>query len=440
MILDVNETTLNKINNPTMRSYAGIYVSIYNDFINQIKTSGIEIDPQDYSAQVNTKTKELEKEGAILRNNDKSIYINNISPACVACQTGRGSATYFISLKCHRDCFYCFNPNQEKYEYYLTNTRDPIIELEKIKNRRERVEHLALTGGEPLLHKEKTIEFFNYAREQFPDAYTRLYTSGDHIDVETLESLRDEGLQEIRFSIRMHDLAKGQRNTYDSIALASEYIPYVMVEMPVLPGTLEEMSEILVELDRLNLYSINLLELCFPLYNADIFNEKGFKIKKRPFRVLYDYWYAGGLPVAGSELVCLDLVKFALDNKLSLGVHYCSVENKQTGQIFQQNQDQNLSDTTYFSPQDYFIKIAKVFGEDIEPVKEIFSIMKYFGFEENQEHNSLEFQVKLIPMLASLNIEVGISSNVFEKRNGETYLRELKIDLTTPQKFKLEDL
>ena len=156
--------------------------------------------------------------------------------------------------------------------------------------------------------------------------------------------------------------------------------------------------------------------------------------------MLYDYWYAGGLPVAGSELVCLDLVKFALDNKLSLGVHYCSVENKQTGQIFQQNQDQNLSDTTYFSPQDYFIKIAKVFGEDIEPVKEIFSIMKYFGFEENQEHNSLEFQVKLIPMLASLNIEVGISSNVFEKRNGETYLRELKIDLTTPQKFKLEDL
>ena len=55
--------------------------------------------------------------GATFRNDDKSIVVNRISPACEACQLGVGSATFFISLRCHRSCFYCFNPNQEDYEH-----------------------------------------------------------------------------------------------------------------------------------------------------------------------------------------------------------------------------------------------------------------------------------------------------------------------------------
>ena len=175
------------------------------------------------------------------------------------------------------------------------------------------VHHLALTGGEPLLHKEQAIAFFEYAHAHFPDVYTRLYTCGDHVEAQVLEDLKDAGLQEIRFSIRMHDFARGQRSVFERIALAKDFIPHVMVEMPVLPGTLEEMKEILLELDRLGLYSINLLELCYPLANAEVYREKGFKVKSRPFRVLYDYWYAGGVPIAGSELVCLDLLQFAAE-------------------------------------------------------------------------------------------------------------------------------
>src|SRR5690606_10229188 len=168
-------------------------------------------------------------------------------------------------------------------------------------------------------------------RKLFPQAHTRLYTCGDHVDEPTLQALKAASLDEIRFSIRMHDTPKGREHTLKEIALARQYIPQVMVEMPVPPGSGEEMRALLLELDRIGIHSINLLELCYPLINADEFNARGYEVKARPFDTLYDYWYAGGVPVARSEVECLDLIEFAIDQKLSIGVHYCSLENKFTG-------------------------------------------------------------------------------------------------------------
>jgi len=437
MILDVNDKSLAQIQNPALQSYAGMYVSIYKDFMYQVAQTGIEIDPNDYSDQVGEKVEALRKRGASLRNGGRSIRTGNISPACVACQTGTGSATFFVSLQCHRDCYYCFNPNQENYEYYQEHTRDVIKELEQIKEKGQRIRHLALTGGEPLLHKEETIEFFQFAQANLSEAYTRLYTCGDHVDAQILETLRNAGLQEIRFSIRMHDLSKGNHKVFDRIALAKKYIPHVMVEMPILPDTLEEMKEVLVELDRLSVYSINLLEFCYPLSNADVYREKGYKVKNKPFRVLYDYWYAGGVPITKSELVCLDLLGFALDNKLELGVHYCSLENKHTGQIYQQNSIQSVPKIMFFSQRDYFLKSAKVFGEAIAPVRNQFKKNGFDNFAVNDEYNYLEFHVSQIRSLKKLGVEVGLCTNVLENRNGDLYIRELKVDLTTPDTFQL---
>ena len=76
--------------------------------------------------------------------------------------------------------------------------------------------------------------------------------------------------------------------------------------------------------------------------------------------------------MAGSETICLDLLEFALQKGLKLGVHYCSLENKHTGQIYQQNNGYKLPKHTYFSRKDYFIKTAKVFGEDIPSSKAAF--------------------------------------------------------------------
>lgn len=435
MILNVTDATLSEIKNPALRTYAETYVQIYRDFMEQVKQMGLEVESVDTNMQVMEHISAFRQKGAVVRNNNKSIYTNRISPSCEACQIGVTSTTFFVSLKCHRDCFYCFNPNQENYEFYLENTRDVVAELDNLHQSNPAIKHLALTGGEPLLFKEETYRFFEHARQQFPGAHKRLYTCGDHIDAETLERLQAASLDEIRFSIRMHDLARGQMRTFDNIALARQYIPNVMVEMPVLPNTLEEMKEILLRLDALDIFGINLLELCFPLNNPELYCEKGYKIKARPFRVLYDYWYAGGLPVAGSEDVCLDLLEFAIDKRLKLGVHYCSLENKHTGQIYQQNSGHSLK-TMYFSQRDYFLKTARVFGDDIQPVKQALDKTGYRDYHFNDQKGYLEFHVDRIKTLGKLDVEIGISSNVVEKRGEEFVLRELKVDVTTPQTFR----
>ena len=440
MIVELNSETISQIKNPYFAKYASIYQKIERDFWATVRKLGVPIDSRDERAEVRAKIANLVSKGALRRNDDKSIYVNRISPSCQACQTGLGTATFFISLKCHRNCFFCFNPNQENYDEFQTGKRNCIQELEAIHKSGAVLEHIALTGGEPLLHRAEAIEFFNYADAKFPHAYKRLYTSGDHIDEELLTELQAAHLDEIRFSIRMYDSEKARQHTYSRIALAKAYIPNVMVEVPVLPGTSSEMKQVLLKLDDLGVFGINLLEFCFPLNNAEDYRDKGYLIKHNPFRVLYNYSYAGGLPVADSELECLDLVEFALDQKLKLGVHYCSLENKHTGEVYQRHFDQAIPSRMYFSPRDYFLKSAKVFGKDIQRVLPIFEQMVYRAYERNRDRYYLEFHPSKIGALKELEIEIGISTTLMEKRSEGPVLRELKIDLTTPQTFDFSDL
>lgn len=437
MMIELNNENISKIKNPKFREYASIYARVYDNFVAQVRELGLEIDETDYSEQAREKIGQLARAGAIVRNDSKSVYVNRFSSACAACRTGMDSATFFVSLQCHRNCFFCFNPNQEDYEYHSKHKRDLISELENMYRHGIRMEHVALTGGEPLLFKPETVEFFRYADQKFPMAYKRLYTSGDHVDEEILQALRQVRLDEIRFSVRMTDSENARHHTLEHIALAKQFIPSVMVEMPVLPGTFESMQALLKELDRLDIASINLLEFCFPLANAEEFRKRGDKIKKYPSRVLYNYWYAGGLPISKSELECLDLIEFAMREKMKIGVHYCSLENKHTGQIYQQNIHSTIPATGYMSEKDFFIKSAKVFGADIQPVKRLLKQSAPVDLQRNRDHDYLEFHVSQIPALRELDVEVGISWNVMEERDDGEYLREVRIDLTTPQTFDI---
>lgn len=437
MITPLRGENLGLVRNRAFADYAETYEAIHRDFMAQIAATGIGVAEDDQLAERDAALARLRGTDVTFRNCGRSIALNAISPACVACRKGTGSATFFVSLKCHRDCYFCFNPNQVDYEYYQDHRRDPAQELADGAADGFDVEYLALTGGEPLVHRDESLAFFEAAREHFPTAHTRLYTTGDHASEALLARLRDSGLQEIRFSIRMHDLVRGQRYTLTRIALARQYIPKVMVEMPVMPGMLEPMKELLLELDGFGIHSINLLELCYPLSKPEEFNKRGFAVKRRPYETLYNYWYGGGLPVAGSELDCLELLAFGVERGLEMGVHYCSLENKLTGQNYQQNHGKDLPATHHFSRRDFLLKSAKVFGPDIPPVLDALRQVRCDRYTLSDEPRYLEFHVEDILTLAKLgvDVEVGLSTSTMEERDGETVLRELKIDLTTPSEF-----
>lgn len=279
------------------KAYAQAFDEVREDFEETVRSFGIpfedeESSPRSARAQV----------GCPHCDNDHaSLWRSWISPACVACRTGEETATFFVSLKCTKDCYFCFNPNQEDYEYFRHHQRDIVAELEQAHAAGATFRHLAITGGEPFLHRQQVLAFVRRAKELYPGVHVRIYTSGDLLDDALLDDLRAAGLDELRFSVKPAETDGDQEQLFERMAAAVAVLPDVMVEMPVIPGTLDEMKRLLRTLDNLGVRGINLLEFCFPLCNAEEFLARGFTLRQRPYEVLYNYWYAGGLPIAGGE-------------------------------------------------------------------------------------------------------------------------------------------
>ena len=114
-------------------------------------------------------------------------------------------------------------------------------------------------------------------------------------------------------------------------------------------------------------------------------------------RQLYDYGYAGCLPLAGSELLCLELLEYALDEGLSLGVHYCSLENKHRDQICVQNGACSVDAGVYErDPHDFFLKTVKAFDGDVSLARRALEACGVGAFSLEDEGLSLAFHPRHI--------------------------------------------
>ena len=429
MLQEITRATAAKIKNPVFRDYANMYLNIYDNFAEQVEQFGLPFHKaQDHMKETEEIRAQLADMQILNRCEGASLVYNRISPACEACKKGVGTLTSYVSFRCHRHCFFCFNPNQDNYEANCVQKADWEQDLMNIKAEGGQLTHVALTGGEPLLHPDDCVAFFIKSRELFPLAHTRLYTSGDLLTADMLQRLKDAGLDEIRFSYKIEDSAELKEKVLNNMALAKEYITSVMVEMPVMPDAEEEMQGLLTRLDEMGIFGINLLELCFPYNNAEAFKVRGYELKYPPYRTLYNFWYAGGLPVAGSELVALRLMRFAAEKKMKLGIHYCSLENKNFGQMYQQNKVLSKAPATmYFSPKDYYLKGVKAFGADAIQVRRILEKAGVRTFTYDKENEFILFHPQYARLFKGRNMELALSINVMEPRGGEVVARELKL-------------
>jgi len=444
MLEETTGKSLEKIKNPAFRAYARIYSDIERDFMESLREFGLPFartGNEVTGGALARRVSALARRGVRVENDCKSIWLNWLSSACQTCRLGVGTETYLTSTQCPRDCYFCFNPNQERYEYYLTHEHDVCAELRQRHAAGVSFRDLALTGGEPLLHPELTVSFFELASQLYPDAYTRLYTSGFGLDEALLAKLEAAQLSEIRFSVKLEEPQGAIDCVLEQMRMCRGRIPSVMVEMPVMPDQVHQMKELLVRLNELGIRGINLLELCFPLHNASEFARRGYTLKATPYRVLYNYYYAGGLPVDGSEAACIDLLEFAVDAGLQMGVHYCSLENKFTGQIYQQNTYLGMQRPWHvMSARDHFLKSAKVFGDDVELVEALLRTMGERRMERDDGHRSLEFSLEAVPRLAGFfpKMEVAVCFSVSELREHGKVLREVAVRRTTPATFDFE--
>ena len=362
---------------PTLAAWLAEYGEIENDYIQRLRALGIEFaKPHACDARVARLRAELAANGACVRNAGASICSGALSSACVACTGDRGSKTFFLSLACNRSCYFCFNSNQAGSEHLRRMNEHWRAEVDAYFDSiggPENATHIGLTGGEPLLHAQQAVEFVAYVHHRAPQTHIRLYTAGDFLTEDVLERLREAGLSELRLSVKLDvaDTPEESRATIDDavrkMALVKRFIPHAMVEMPVIPGTKEAMELLLCELDAVGAWGINLLEFGYPFNDWGEFSRRGFKAKNPPYPVLYNWNYAGGLPIDESEALALELVQFAMRKGLGLGVHYCSLENKNRDQVITQNRAFHPNEALYAQDEgDFFFKTLKVFDIDIE--------------------------------------------------------------------------
>lgn len=441
MVTRITKETVGSIKNEGLKQDALRYVNMYDEFIKAVEESGVKVHASEDRAQKAALLEKLEKAGASVRNNGKSVVLNAISPSCEDCRTGFGSSTYILTLACNRDCFFCTNKNQMNYEGGQSRVNDVISDFKNDLKRYKEMKSAALTGGEPLLYPDKCAEFIKKVKKTSKNVQTRIYTNGDLATPEILMQLKDAGLDEIRFGLKPDESGTVDGKILDIMREAVRHIPRVMVEMPVFPGTLEKMKELMLTLDEMGIFGVNILEFLYPWVHPEEYSKQGHEVAHRPYEILFNYTYAGGLPISGSETECLELLLFCAEKKVKMGVHYCSLENKLTSQIYHHNFNLRLTGTEVFSEKDFFIKTAKGYGQDIDWIREKLDEAGCDHYIFNNSSRFIEFSPKLVPLLKERDMELALTYQAVDfDEEGNKVLREVQIDMINPRTFLPEDI
>ncbi len=380
------------------------YDAVGKRYIHTLEDKGLIFEDADFAGKRQKRIKalrdQLKVHGVAFRNAGASLSAGFLSPACVECTGDNGSETFSTTFRCHRDCYFCFNRNLADYEKFITEGCPWEEGLLRCARENSSLACVGLTGGEPLLDFENAMCFLKRAGELFPEAHKRMYTSGDLLTEGSARLLQNAGLDEIRFSLKEDDPSEMQERVFVSMEIAKRYIPSVMVEMPVIPGSMNYMKSLFHRFAKIGIDGINLLEFCFPFCRWEEFNKRGFLLKNPPFDVMYDYGYSGGLAVAGSEELILELMLWALDENISFGMHYCSLDNKHRSEIRQKNtRGMHVHPCLEFDNQDFFLKTAKVFGEDRDSARNLLNELGCTDTIENEDEKSLAFPPKYINSL-----------------------------------------
>jgi uncharacterized protein len=243
---------------------------------------------------------------SLLFKGTKPIH-RQISEGCKLCGQGLWSCL-FITNKCNANCFYCPSaqlqdevPATQSLTFETAESYADYINFFGFKG-------LSFSGGEPLLFFDRTLHYLKTIRKMCsPDLYIWMYTNGILASENKFKELADAGLNEIRFDIG------ATRYRLDKVHLAIGIIPNVTVEIPAVPEEKEKLKQFLPKLIEAGVTNLNLHQLRLTKHNAP-------KLLKRNYTFIQ-----AEQPVAlESELAALEIVQFAREKNLKIGINYCS--------------------------------------------------------------------------------------------------------------------
>ncbi len=234
-------------------------------------------------------------------------YHKQISKGCMICGLGSWSCL-FVTGKCNANCFYCpaqqladETPSTQGIDFETPESYAEYIDFFKFKG-------VSFSGGEPLLFFDRTLQYLKQVRKKCkPDIYTWMYTNGILADNNKFRKLASAGLDEVRFDIG----ATGFK--LDKIKFAKGLVPNISIEIPAVPEEKERLKQLLPEMAKAGVGNLNLHQLRLTKHNAP-------KLLKRG----YTYLHAERPIVLESELAALEIIAFAKEKNIDIGINYCS--------------------------------------------------------------------------------------------------------------------
>lgn len=218
----------------------------------------------------------------------------------------------FVTGLCDSSCYYC-PLSEEKIgkdaifadEMPISNEQDILFETDAIRG-----EGAGISGGDPLCTLERTLDYIRLLKSNYgKDFHIHLYTSKTTVDRESLEQLREAGLDEIRFHPQTSD--------WSGIENALEVGLVVGLEVPAIPGQFEKLKQIVIRAEKLGLSFVNMNELEASETNFANLKAQGMRLTD-----------LASASIQGSAEVAKELLSWATKSLSKLSIHFCSARYK----------------------------------------------------------------------------------------------------------------
>ena len=338
-----------------------------------------------------------------------SLFLGTLPKGCQYCQSG-SKIVLFITGLCERPPYckwYCPISLERRgkdisfvNELRINSKQDIINEAKLID-----AEGAAITGGEPLIRFDRTIDYVKSLKKEFgKNFHIHLYSNSVSLTKSHLIKLKDAGLDEIR----LHPSFKNWNKIDECVASGID----TGVEIPAIPHQFRKIKALIRYLEEVGVKFLNLNEFEITESNSRYLKEFGYSLKENTIAA-----------VKNSEKLGLKVLEFA--RPLKLNVHYCSIGYKDGVQLRKRyvRRARNIA-KPYESISDEGLLIKGIiFREkasvaDLENLK--IQLIQKFGLDGsslimNIEKRRLEISIKSLVKITKFLKQRRFSSGIIEE-------------------------
>ena len=251
-----------------------------------------------------------------------SYCLNGIAKGCKYCVKGK-KLVLFVSGICERNCWYCSLSKKRKDKNLIfVNERecknfDDI--LEEVKE--SKATSAGITGGDPLLCFDKTIEFATKLKKEFGKRFhIHIYLPTKFVTEEKLEKL-SKCIDEVRFHPEFLINKNKINEDVEKIKIAEKIFgrKNVGIELPMIPEKKNEILNFILQMEKfVSFVNLNEFEL----------SETNFGLVTRKYSLK-----EGGYVISGSAEAGKWILEELTKRKSKLKVHLCTAELKNCSQF-----------------------------------------------------------------------------------------------------------